>query len=63
MADIGRAVGALGAVVMSPAEFLSRIEGGRVGGGDATGDGEKPAAGGDVEYWLRQFGKTGDGDD
>lgn len=66
MADIGRAVGAVGATVMASPEFLARLAG---RGGDevptsAAGGREKPEPSpDDVDYWLGKFGKSGDRDD
>ncbi|HER19796.1 MAG TPA: hypothetical protein ENO14_01985 [Chromatiales bacterium] len=71
MADIGRRVRAIGAVVMASDEFLERMGTSGTSNGD-TGPGgrrsEKPdPAGEDIDYWLRQFGaggeKSGDRDD
>jgi len=61
MADIGRAVRALGATVMPSAEFLARLEARK---GESPGwnarVGEKPEpSDDDVDYWLRQFGDAG----
>jgi predicted RNA-binding protein with PIN domain len=72
MADIGRRVRAIGAVVMPSSEFLGRMAGpGTAGRDEGVAGGhrsEKPdPAGEDIDYWLRQFGageeKSGDRDD
>jgi predicted RNA-binding protein with PIN domain len=61
MADIGRAVGAVGSVVMSSPEFLERLDG-RSAAAEAAAGEEKPTPSEqDVDYWLDKFG-VADGD-
>jgi predicted RNA-binding protein with PIN domain len=70
MADIGRAVGAAGAVVMSSPEFLERLDGPRSAATAPAGEEKPHPSEQDVDYWLEKFaegeageGKTGDRDD
>jgi predicted RNA-binding protein with PIN domain len=64
MADIGRAVRAVGATVMPSAAFLERLATTDEPAQAPPAAGEKPEpSADDVDYWLRRFGETGDQDD
>jgi predicted RNA-binding protein with PIN domain len=62
IADIGRSVAAVGASVMSPADFLERTDARARGAGPRRAPEKPDPDEEDVDYWLELFERSEDGD-